>query len=256
MTTTPDTETLKQNILSHDNNVPTHVAIIMDGNGRWAKQRGEDRIYGHFAGVESVRAALKSATELGVKYLTLYTFSTENWNRPKEEVDALMELLVKTISEEVEELNKNNVRLHAIGDLTALPEKAQKALTKTLEKTKNNSRINLVMALSYSSRWEITSAIQTIAKRLSDGSLNENEITENLISKSLTTSQIPDPELLIRTSGEYRISNFLLWQLAYTELYFTDKLWPAFRKQDFFEAIADYQNRERRFGKTSEQITA
>ena len=236
------------------NNIPKHVAIIMDGNGRWAKKQGKMRVFGHASGVESVREALVGATEAGVKHLTLYAFSTENWNRPKFEVNALMELLVKTIAKEVDSLNKNNVRLTAIGNIEELPKGAIKALKNAIERTKNNTRVNLVLALNYSSRWEITNATKNIAKAIESKNLTSDEINTDIFSSYLDTKDIPDPELLIRTSGEYRISNFLLWQIAYSELYFTDKFWPEFKKEDFFAAIIDYQQRERRFGMVSEQI--
>jgi undecaprenyl diphosphate synthase len=236
-------------------NVPQHIAIIMDGNGRWAKQQGEDRIFGHHEGVNSVREIVEAAAEVGVKYLTLYAFSTENWNRPKDEVDALMELLVATISMETPRLNKNGVKLEAIGNLESLPENCHKELQESIEITKNNTTLTLVLALSYSSKWEITNAVKQIAQEVKAGKLAPEQITENSISSFLCTTKYPDPELMIRTSGEHRISNFLLWQLAYAEFYFTDKLWPDFRKDDFFEAIISYQSRERRFGKTSEQIS-
>jgi undecaprenyl diphosphate synthase len=235
--------------------VPEHVAIIMDGNGRWAKSRGEVRIFGHMNGVESVRASLKAAREIGVKYLTLYAFSTENWNRPKEEVDALMDLLVSTIVNEIEDLHKESVQLMAIGDIENLPESCRSALKEGVEKTKDNEKTTLVLALSYSSRWEILNAVKDIASKVKTGVLDVNEIDSAAFEKSLTTAGLPDPELMIRTSGEHRISNFLLWQMAYAELYFTETHWPDFRKEHFFEAILSYQQRERRFGKTSEQIT-
>ena len=236
------------------NNIPKHVAIIMDGNGRWAKQKGEMRIFGHTNGVESVRESLTAAAEIGVKYLTLYAFSTENWNRPKEEVAALMDLLVKAIYDEVEELNEKGVRLETIGNTSILPVSCREALTKAKERTKSNDKITLILALSYSSRWEIAQAVKTMAEESITGKLNVETINEDLISSYLSTSIFPDPELLIRTSGENRVSNFLMWQLAYTELYFTETLWPDFKKEHFFKAIKDYQDRERRFGKTSEQI--
>ena len=236
------------------NNIPKHVAIIMDGNGRWAKQKGEMRIFGHTNGVESVRESLTAAAEIGVKYLTLYAFSTENWNRPKEEVAALMDLLVKAIYDEVEELNEKGVRLETIGNTSILPLSCREALTKAKERTKNNDKITLILALSYSSRWEIAQAVKTMAEESISGKLDVETINEDLISSYLSTSNFPDPELLIRTSGENRVSNFLMWQLAYTELYFTETLWPDFKKEHFFKAIKDYQDRERRFGKTSEQI--
>ena len=236
------------------NNIPKHVAIIMDGNGRWAKQKGEMRIFGHTNGVESVRESLTAAAEIGVKYLTLYAFSTENWNRPKEEVAALMDLLVKAIYDEVEELNEKGVRLETIGNTSILPVSCREALSKAKERTKDNNRITLILALSYSSRWEIAQAVKTMAEESISGKLDVETINEDLISSYLSTSNFPDPELLIRTSGENRVSNFLMWQLAYTELYFTKTLWPDFKKEHFFKAIKDYQDRERRFGKTSEQI--
>ena len=236
------------------NNIPKHVAIIMDGNGRWAKQKGEMRIFGHTNGVESVRESLTAAAEIGVKYLTLYAFSTENWNRPKEEVAALMDLLVKAIYDEVEELNEKGVRLETIGNTSILPVSCREALNEAKERTKNNDKITLILALSYSSRWEIAQAVKTMAEESMSGKLNVETINEDLISSYLSTSNFPDPELLIRTSGENRVSNFLMWQLAYTELYFTETLWPDFKKEHFFKAIKDYQDRERRFGKTSEQI--
>jgi undecaprenyl diphosphate synthase len=234
--------------------LPKHIAIIMDGNGRWAKQQGEQRIYGHENGVKSVRETVEAAAELGINYLTLYAFSTENWNRPQEEVMALMQLLVHTISAETATLNKNNIRLQAIGDLKSLPADCYNELQDAIEKTKTNSRTTLILALSYSSRWEITHAMSEIAKKIERKEISAADINEKLIDANLCTAGIPEPELMIRTSGEHRISNFLLWQLAYAELYFTDKLWPDFRKNDLYEAILDYQNRERRFGKTSEQL--
>lgn len=235
--------------------VPQHVAIIMDGNGRWAKQQGEDRIFGHHEGVNSVREIVEAAAEIGVKYLTLYAFSTENWNRPKEEVDALMELLVATISLETPQLNKNGVKLEAIGNLDSLPKSCFEELQQSINTTKNNTRLTLVLALSYSSKWEITNAVKQIADKVKKGELASNDISEDTVASFLCTTKYPDPELMIRTSGEHRISNFLLWQLAYAEFYFTDKLWPDFRKAEFFEAIKSYQSRERRFGKTSDQIS-
>ena len=235
--------------------MPRHIAIIMDGNGRWAKQQGENRIYGHYEGVNSVRDVVEASAQAGVKFLTLYAFSTENWNRPKEEVDAIMELLVATISMESQQLHKNNVRLQAIGNLRSLPPKCLAELNESIDLTSNNTGLTLVLALSYSSKWEIVNAIQQIAQEVQQGYLNPESVTESTIENYLCTKNIPDPELMIRTSGEHRISNFLLWQLAYAEFYFTDKLWPEFRKEDLFAAILNYQNRERRFGKTSEQLT-
>lgn len=238
------------------NNLPNHVAIIMDGNGRWAKNRGEHRIYGHQHGVKSVRDCTEAAAELGIRYLTLYAFSTENWSRPKEEVDALMELLVQTILAETPTLNKNNVRLLTIGNLRSLPGKCFEQLTEAMADTAKNTGLTLVLALSYSSKWEIVEAAKNIAKDAMAGQLDIETINDNTIDAYLTTKDIPHPELLIRTSGEHRISNFLLWQIAYAELYFTDMLWPDFDRAAFFEAIVDYQTRERRFGKTSEQLTS
>ena len=227
----------------------------MDGNGRWAQRQGEQRVFGHQNGVKAVRETTEAAAEIGIKYLTMYAFSTENWNRPKEEVYALMELLVHTINAEKETLNKNNIRLLAIGNLKSLPEKCYKELMEAIDDTSSNDRMSLVLALSYSSRWEISEAIKKINVDVIEGKILNESIDEGLISKYLTTKNIPDPELLIRTSGEARISNFLLWQIAYTELYFTDKLWPEFTKDDFYSALIDYQNRERRFGLISDQIT-
>jgi len=236
------------------NNVPKHIAIIMDGNGRWAKQHGENRIYGHYEGVNSVRSVVKGAGEIGVKYITLYAFSTENWNRPKEEVDALMELLVSTISMETPELHKKNVRLQAIGNIDSLPPSCIDELNESINMTANNTGLTLVLALSYSSKWEIINAVKHIASDAKNNELKIEDITEQHIQKYLCTKDIPDPELMIRTSGENRISNFLLWQLAYAEFYFTETLWPDFREEDLFSAVLNYQNRERRFGKTSEQL--
>ena len=235
--------------------LPQHIAVIMDGNGRWAKEQGKMRIFGHQNGVGAVRAISEACAELGVKYLTLYAFSTENWNRSQIEVDALMRLLSKTMSDELKTLNDNNIRLNAIGDLSRLPKYNYDALMKTIEATKNNDRMTLTLCLSYSGRWEITQAARKIAEQVKSGELNIEQINENCFSDFLSTKGMPDPELLIRTSGEERISNFLLWQLAYSEFYFTDKFWPDFGKEDLYLAITDYQNRERRFGKTSEQLT-
>lgn len=236
------------------NKLPRHVAIIMDGNGRWAKEREEDRIYGHHEGVVSVREIVNGCAELGISYLTLYAFSTENWNRPKHEVDALMELLVNTIRKEVDELKKNNVRLHVIGDFESLPAICQKELNEAKDITATNTGLNLILALSYSARWEITEAAKKIAADVKAGKVQEQDIDDKLYHNYLTTAAYPDPELMIRTSGEYRISNFLLYQLAYAELYFTNTHWPDFRKPQLYEALLNYQQRERRFGKTSEQI--
>ncbi len=234
--------------------VPQHVAIIMDGNGRWAKQQGEHRIVGHMSGVRSVREALTGATDIGVRYLTLYAFSTENWNRPRHEVEALMDLLVKTVVDEIDELHKNSVRLNAIGDLESLPENCRRTLSDAIARTAKNDRITLTLALSYSARWEILRMARTIGEEARTGTLDPATITEETIADHLCTKGMPDPELLIRTSGEQRISNFLLWQIAYAELWFTPVLWPDFRKEHLYEAVLDYQNRERRFGKTSEQL--
>ena len=235
-------------------NLPSHVAIIMDGNGRWAKKQGKLRLFGHNNGVSSVRAVTEASAELGLKYLTLYAFSTENWNRPQDEVNGLMKLLIQTIEAETPTLNKNNVRLLSIGDSSRMPEDVNKRLQACIKTTENHTGLTLILALSYSSRWEITKATQDIANDIAQGIIKKEEITEELISNYMCTKNIPDPELLIRTSGEYRISNFLLWQIAYSELYFTDVLWPDFQKEDLYKAIVNYQSRERRFGKTSEQI--
>lgn len=237
------------------NRLPQHIAIIMDGNGRWAKKMGNQRIFGHENGVTSVRETTEAAAELGIQFLTLYAFSTENWNRPKEEVDALMTLLVKTIEAETPTLAKNNVKLLTIGDTSRMPQETANRLQQCIDQTANNTGLHLVLALSYSSRWEITNAIRNMVNDGANGKLLATEIDEATINSYLTTANIPDPELLIRTSGEYRISNFLLWQIAYTELYFTEVLWPDFRKDDLYQAIVNYQSRERRFGKTSEQVT-
>jgi len=234
--------------------LPNHIAIIMDGNGRWAKEHNKPRIFGHKNGVLSVRDIVEGAGEIGLKYLTLYAFSTENWNRPKVEITALMQLLVATLSKEFSSLNKNNVRLLAIGDLKSLPSDCEKELLKAVENTKNNTGLSLVLALSYSSRWEIVNAVKKITTAVTENRLSIADINEKTFQNYIETSTIPDPELLIRTSGELRISNFLLWQIAYSELYFTEKLWPDFNKNDLFEAIVKYQKRERRFGKTSEQL--
>jgi undecaprenyl diphosphate synthase len=234
--------------------LPTHIAIIMDGNGRWAKERGLSRLVGHQNGVESVRKVTEAATKIGIKYLTLYTFSTENWNRPQAEVDALMELLVENIVKETPTFHKNNVRLEAIGDLERMPAHVLARLRACIAETSVNTGLTLVLALSYSSRWELTDAMRKIAKKVAAGEISVDEITEQTVAQHLTTAAIPDPDLLIRTSGEVRISNFLLWQIAYSELYFTPTHWPDFREEEFYKAIVDYQHRERRFGKTSEQL--
>jgi len=230
--------------------IPKHIAIIMDGNGRWAEEHGKERIYGHQNGVEAVRSAIEGAGEAGVKFLTLYAFSTENWNRPKEEIDALMQLLVKAIKNELEGLMQNKVRLQAIGNLRSLPAECQSELQEAIEKTKNNTGLTVVLALSYSGRWEIANAVKEIIKN----NVEEKDITENSFSTFLNTHHIPDPDILIRTGRECRISNFLLWQIAYSELFFPAILWPDFRKEHLFEIIAEYQTRQRRFGKTGAQI--
>jgi undecaprenyl diphosphate synthase len=234
--------------------LPNHIAVIMDGNGRWAKTQGKPRVFGHKNGVTSVREVTEAAAELGINYLTLYAFSTENWSRPSFEVNALMTLLVETVKSELKTLNKNNIRLQAIGDLSKLPTKTYKTLLEGIELTKDNTRMTLVLALNYSSRWEIVEATKKIALDVQNGILKVDDIDAALFSSNLTTKDIPDPELMIRTSGEHRISNYLLWQAAYAEFYFTPVLWPDFRKDDFYQAIIDFQGRERRFGKTSEQL--
>lgn len=234
--------------------LPRHIAIIMDGNGRWAQEKGQDRLFGHFHGVESVRDIVEGCAELGIGYLTLYAFSTENWDRPAYEVTGLMELLVETIRKEAETLNRNNIRLHVIGDMKMLPEYASNELKEALEITAKNTGLNLIMALSYSSRWELTEAVKSLALDVKAGKLDPSSITQDTLQQYLSTKDFPDPELMIRTSGEYRISNFLLYQLAYAELYFTTVRWPDFRKENLYEAILDFQARERRFGKTSAQI--
>jgi undecaprenyl diphosphate synthase len=234
--------------------LPSHIAIIMDGNGRWAREKGQDRLYGHYQGVESVRDIVEGCAELGIQYLTLYAFSTENWDRPEYEVAGLMELLVKTIRKEVETLNKNRIRLHVIGDLTMLPEDAQKELKEALDMTSHHDGMNLVMALSYSSRWEIIETVKKMARDTKQGKLDPENISQEIFQQYLATASFPDPELLIRTGGEYRVSNFLLYQIAYAELHFTEVRWPDFRKENLYEAILDFQGRERRFGKTSDQI--
>ena len=235
--------------------LPKHVAIIMDGNGRWAKQQGKIRTFGHQHGVTAVRETTEAAAELGIEYLTLYAFSTENWNRPRFEIDALMQLLVSTVSSEIKTLTSNDIRLHTIGNTSSLPSRVSKNLAEAVSNTANNKRMNLVLALSYSSRWELTNAMKQIAEKVKNGLINPESIDESVISEHLCTASIPDPELLIRTGGEHRISNYLLWQIAYAELYFTQKLWPDFRKEDLYEAIVNYQGRERRFGMVSEQLT-
>lgn len=234
--------------------LPHHIAIIMDGNGRWAKEKGHDRLYGHYHGVESVRNILEGCAELNIPYLTLYAFSTENWDRPKAEVDGLMELLIDTIRKEVVTLNENNIRLHVIGDMSTLPTLARSELEEALQETSHNNKFNLILALSYSSRWELLNAVKNIATDVKENKLSIENIDQDTLQKYLATSEFPDPDLLIRTSGEHRISNFLLYQLAYAELYFTATRWPDFRKENLFEAILDFQRRRRRFGKTDEQV--
>lgn len=236
------------------NALPSHVAVIMDGNGRWAQKHGEERVFGHQSGVVSVRDTVEAAAELGIKYLTLYAFSTENWNRPQDEVDALMMLLVHSINSEMQSLQKNKVSLGIIGDTEKMPKAVREELFNAIEETKNNDGLKLILALSYSGRWEIMNAVRKVVLEVKNKKLDESNLSFDHFEKYLETSKTPDPELLIRTSGEFRISNFLLWQIAYTELYFTDVLWPDFRKADFFDAIVDYQSRERRFGKISAQI--
>ncbi|PTN09513.1 isoprenyl transferase [Mangrovibacterium marinum] len=246
--------TLKDKL--NTNKIPEHVAIIMDGNGRWAALHGNERVFGHENGVESVRSVVEGAAEIGIKYLTLYAFSTENWSRPQAEVDALMGLLVHAINNETEELKRKNVKLSMIGDVNSLPGEVQQKLNWSIEELKDCNGLQLVLALSYSSRWEITEAMRQIAVDVKDEKIEPQDINKELIDKYLATNGIPDPELLIRTSGEARISNFLLWQIAYTEFYFTPVLWPDFNKENLFEAVYDFQNRERRFGKTSQQIVS
>ena len=235
--------------------LPQHIAIIMDGNGRWAKERGKQRLFGHQSAIQSVREVSEASAEIGVKYLTLYAFSTENWNRPLAEVSGLMSLLAQTIKNEVSTMNKNSIKLNAIGDLKSLPKTNYEQLMQAIADTSHNTRMTLTLALSYSGRWDLTQAMHRMAEDVAQGKLQPDAVNDTLISSYLSTAGMPDPELLIRTSGEERISNFLLWQLAYSELYFTPKYWPDFRKADLYEAILNYQHRERRFGKTSEQVT-
>jgi undecaprenyl diphosphate synthase len=235
--------------------LPKHIAIIMDGNGRWAKEQGQDRLYGHLHGVESVRNIVEGCAEMGIGFLTLYAFSTENWDRPEEEVIGLMELLVTTIRDEVETLKKNDIQLHVIGDMNMLPENAQNELKEAREITKENKGLQLIMALSYSGRWELLNAAKNIAEDVKKGKFSTDQINQPLFQQYLCTREFPDPELMIRTGGDYRISNFLLYQLAYSELYFTELKWPDFRKENLYQAILAYQNRERRFGKTSDQVS-
>ncbi|MCX6259026.1 MAG: isoprenyl transferase [Bacteroidia bacterium] len=244
--------TIKDQIRNKD--IPRHIAVIMDGNGRWAKEKGKSRIYGHRSGAAAVRNIVEAAVELELGYLTLYTFSKENWHRSKTEINALMSLLISTINKETKTLMDNQVRLLTIGDINDLAGEVRSKLSDVIRITSGNKGLTLVLAISYGSRWEILNAVKKIGRMIENGSVNSEDITEELFIKSLTTCDIPDPELLIRTSGEFRISNFLLWQIAYSELYFTEKYWPEFGKDDFYQAIIDYQNRERRFGKTSEQL--
>ena len=234
--------------------LPAHIAIIMDGNGRWAKQRGLDRVFGHQQGVSAVRNVIEASAELGIKYLTLYAFSTENWGRPDEEVSALMDIMIQSLNKETDTLLKNNIRMLTIGDVNRLSADVRERLRDTISLTSGCTRLNLIVALSYSSRWEIKEAAKKIAEDVKKGILELNSIDESLFEKYLSTKGIPDPDLMIRTSGEMRISNFLLWQMAYTELYISEILWPDFGKEDLYKAIIDYQGRERRFGKTSEQV--
>ncbi len=236
------------------NRLPKHIAIIMDGNGRWAQKQGKQRVFGHHEGAKSVKEVVEASGKLGIQYLTLYAFSTENWNRPKSEVEALMALLVSSINSETKSLMKNNVRLLAIGNHDILPKHVKNKLYQAIEKTEKNTGLTLILALSYSAKWEIVEAVKQIARKVEDKEIEINDINESIIDENLTTKGLPHPELMIRTSGEYRISNFLLWQLAYSELYFTKRLWPRFRSEDLYEAIIDFQSRERRFGKTSEQV--
>jgi len=243
-----------QEELKKSGEIPKHIAIIMDGNGRWAKKRGLPRVAGHREGVKSVRDVVEACAQLGVKYLTLFAFSTENWKRPKHEIDTLMKLLIKTLRTETDKLHKNDIKLMAIGDIESLPVEVQRELKEAIEKTKNNKRMVLNLALSYSGRWEIIEAVKGIARDVKSGKIKVEEINDSLFASYLKTAGIPEPDLLIRTSGEFRISNFLLWQIAYTELYICDCLWPDFRRKHLYEAIRDYQKRERRFGMTSEQI--
>jgi undecaprenyl diphosphate synthase len=243
-----------QEKLKSTGEIPRHIAIIMDGNGRWAKERGMPRISGHSEGVERVRDTVRACAQLGVKYLTLYTFSTENWKRPKDEVTFLMRLLLKALEDETDELQTNNVRIQTIGNLSALPREVQNELLESVEKTRNNTGLTLILALSYSGRWDITQAIQRLMRDVREGRISEQDVTDDLVGKYLSTAGIPDPDLLIRTSGEFRLSNFLLWQLAYTEIYISSRFWPGFRRDELYAAIADYQRRERRFGMVSEQV--
>lgn len=239
----------RQEALQHSGAIPRHIAIIMDGNGRWAQERGDPRVVGHYEGVESVRDITEACAQIGVKYLTLYTFSVENWHRPRGEVNALMTLLLRTIRRERKTLHENNIRLQAIGDLSKLPAKARRELQETRDATAGNTRLTLTLALSYSGRWEITQAARALARRVQQGVLDPDAIDEAMVAQTLDSAGLPDPDLLIRTGGEYRVSNFLLWQLAYTEMVITDRYWPAFRREQLYEALAEYQHRDRRFGR-------
>ena len=244
-----------QEELKRSGEIPTHIAIIMDGNGRWAKKRGLPRVAGHRRGVETVREIVEVCAEIGVKYLTLYTFSTENWKRPKDEVSTLMRLLLKSLKDRLDELNKNNIKLTCIGNIESLPDVVQKQLFKDIERTKNNKRMTLNLALSYSGRWELLEAVKSVSRKIAEGKISPEFITEKTISDHLTTKNMPDPELIIRTSGEFRVSNFLLWQIAYSEFVILDVYWPDFSREHLYDAIKQYQKRERRFGKVSEQIS-
>ncbi len=243
-----------QDNLKKSGQIPRHIAIIMDGNGRWANKKGLPRVAGHKKGVDTVRDIVEACAQIGVKFLTLYTFSTENWKRPKDEVSTLMRLLLKSLKDRADELNENNIKLTTMGDIHALPDVVQKRLFEDMERTKNNKRMTLNLALSYSGRWELLEAIKSIGKKIEEGKINPDDINEQIVSESLTTKNIPDPDLLIRTSGEFRVSNFLLWQIAYTEFFITDVYWPDFKRKHLYDAIKNFQGRERRFGKTSEQI--
>jgi undecaprenyl diphosphate synthase len=250
----PESDAKLQKELKDSGEIPVHIAIIMDGNGRWARKRGLPRAAGHKIGVESVRDIVEACSQLGVKYLTLYTFSTENWKRPREEVSTLMRILLRSLKNETDELHKNDVKLTTIGDISSLPEQVQVQLKEAIHKTRDNKRMTLNLALSYSGRWELIEAVKSIAEKLKAGKLDVSDINEKLIASQLTTDNIPDPDLLIRTSGEFRVSNFLLWQIAYTEFYISGSLWPDFRRKQLYEAIRNFQGRERRFGKVSEQL--
>ncbi len=248
-----DSDKKSQATLVDQGEIPDHIAIIMDGNGRWAKSRGNIRSYGHKAGVDSVRDVTEACAQIGVKYLTVYAFSTENWGRPKMEVNALMRLLASSLRKEADNLNKNNIKLETIGQIDRFPENCQRELREAIELTKDNDRLQLCLALSYSGRWDITEAVKKLAQQVKDGAIDPDEINDDMISANLSTANIPDPELIIRTSGEYRLSNFLLWQLAYSELYITETYWPDFRRNELYKAIQSFQQRERRFGKLSEK---